>query len=119
MSSAVPMVVFAKGAHYALSELSSSGYDVVGLDWTMDPETARSSTASSNICLQGNLDPCLLFGTKELIEKETERMLRGFGNKNVIANLGHGMMPEHTPESLGWYVDAVHSISERIKSQEQ
>ena len=33
--------VFAKGAHYALKEVSESGYDVVGLDWTMVPEEVR------------------------------------------------------------------------------
>jgi len=34
-------VIFAKDAHYALEELSTSGYDVVSLDWTITPEHAR------------------------------------------------------------------------------
>jgi len=34
-------VIFAKDAHYALEELSTSGYDVVSLDWTIAPEHAR------------------------------------------------------------------------------
>lgn len=34
-------IVFAKGAHYALPQLSNSGYDVVGLDWTIRPQEAR------------------------------------------------------------------------------
>ncbi|KAL8583570.1 hypothetical protein ACOMHN_028341 [Nucella lapillus] len=33
----VPMVVFCKDVHFALEELSNSGYDVVGLDWTIQP----------------------------------------------------------------------------------
>jgi hypothetical protein len=37
----VPMIVFAKGAHYALAQLGQSGYEVVGLDWTVRPEEAR------------------------------------------------------------------------------
>ncbi len=37
----VPMIVFAKGAHYALDQLGQSGYEVVGLDWTVRPEEAR------------------------------------------------------------------------------
>jgi uroporphyrinogen decarboxylase len=36
-----PLIIFARGAHYALEELAApapaSLYDVVGLDWTMDP----------------------------------------------------------------------------------
>ncbi len=34
-------VVFAKGAHYALPELGRSGYEVVGIDWTISPKEAR------------------------------------------------------------------------------
>ena len=34
-------VVFAKDAHFALEDLSNSGYDIVSLDWTMKPTHAR------------------------------------------------------------------------------
>jgi hypothetical protein len=30
-----------QGAHFAVEEMGSYGYDVIGLDWTMDPETVR------------------------------------------------------------------------------
>lgn len=48
----VPMTVFAKGAHYALEELSNTPYDVVGLDWTMDPADAVRRTGG-RVTLQG------------------------------------------------------------------
>ena len=41
-------IVFAKGAHYALPQLSNSGYDVVGLDWTIRPEEARYTYKEGN-----------------------------------------------------------------------
>ena len=34
-------VIFAKGASYAIRELSRSSYDVIGLDWTVPVEDAR------------------------------------------------------------------------------
>lgn len=34
-------IVFAKDAHYGLEDLSQSGYEVVGLDWTINPSSAR------------------------------------------------------------------------------
>lgn len=37
----VPMIVFAKGAYHSISKLSYSGYNVVGLDWTVDPSISR------------------------------------------------------------------------------
>lgn len=33
--------IFAKGAHYAIKDLSQIGYDVVSLDWTMSAKDAR------------------------------------------------------------------------------
>ena len=39
--------IFAKGAHYAIKELSQIGYDVVSLDWTMSAKDARSDDLKS------------------------------------------------------------------------
>jgi hypothetical protein len=33
--------VFTKSVHYALEDLAVSGYDVISLDWTMDPKQSR------------------------------------------------------------------------------
>jgi uroporphyrinogen decarboxylase len=88
----VPMVVFAKGAWYALDDLCSSGYDVVGLDWLHDPAEAMK-IARGRVVLQGNADPGILYGSRAAIIKAVKEMVKGFGGgrKGWIANLGHGM----------------------------
>jgi uroporphyrinogen decarboxylase len=48
----VPMVIFAKGAMHSLPEIAATGYEVVGLDWTIDPLEARKLTGP-NVTLQG------------------------------------------------------------------
>ena len=45
--------VWFQGGHYALKELGESGYDVVGLDWTIDPAEARR-IVGPNVTLQVN-----------------------------------------------------------------
>lgn len=105
----VPMVVFARGAHYALESLSAPdvGYDIISLDWTLDPAEARRRTGGQ-ITLQGNADPSLLYGPKETIKEEVATMLEKFGTKErYIANLGHGMYPDHDPEHLKAYLEAI------------
>ena len=89
----VPMVVFAKGAWYALRKLCESGYDVVGLDWLHDPAEAMK-IARGRVVLQGNADPGVLYGGREAITHVVEGMVKGFGGgkKGWIANLGHGML---------------------------
>ena len=110
----VPMIVFAKDAHYGLVELCNTEYDVIGLDWTIDPKTARTISSSKGKTLQGNLDPAALYGSAESIHQNTEEMITGFGTERYIANLGHGMYPDMDPNSLIAYVNAVHSISQKV-----
>ena len=109
----IPMVCFARNAHYALEVLSDpakSGYNILSLDWTLDPKEARRRTGG-RVTLQGNADPAVLYASKEVIEREVEEMLKAFGGKErYIANLGHGMHPDHDPERLGWYLQAIVSM---------
>jgi len=88
----VPMVVFAKGAWYALEDLCSSNYDVVGLDWLHEPAEAYKIAQGNGKVVQGNMDPGVLYGSKEAISNTVQHIVEGFGNgkQGWICNLGHG-----------------------------
>jgi len=111
----VPMIIFAKDAHYAIEELSHSGYDVVGLDWTINPAIARSQ-AGARVSLQGNLDPCQIYASPDEISTVVQKMLTAFGTQRYIANLGHGIYPDMNPDHLKVFVDAVHCISKDMNA---
>uniref|UniRef100_A0A8V1A4V0 Uroporphyrinogen decarboxylase n=1 Tax=Gallus gallus TaxID=9031 RepID=A0A8V1A4V0_CHICK len=111
--SLVPMIVFAKDAHYALRDLAQAGYEVVGLDWTIQPQEARAQVGKG-VTLQGNLDPCALYAPKEKIGELVKKMLENFGTQRYIANLGHGLYPDMNPEHVGAFVEAVHAHSRQI-----
>jgi uroporphyrinogen decarboxylase len=111
----VPLIVFAKGAHYALDALAATDYDVIALDWTMDPQAARR-TVGERAVLQGNLDPCALYAAPEVIRRRVQDMLAAFGPHGHIANMGHGMHPTHDPDHVAVFVDAVHEESERMRT---
>lgn len=105
----IPMTIFAKGAHYALQDLAKSGYDVIGLDWTIDPEEARQKVGSG-ITLQGNLDPCALYAPEADLRKYAKEMVKKFGKSRYIANLGHGIYPDMKPDHVATLIDAVHEV---------
>jgi uroporphyrinogen decarboxylase len=101
----VPKTVFAKGANFALSEMSHLNCEVLGLDWNIKPVDARALVGSK--VLQGNADPCLLYANEEKIVFETHAMLKAFGKQKYIANLGHGLYPDIEKEKVKLYVDTI------------
>ena len=110
-SSDIPLIVFAKGAWYALDDLCNSGYNVVGLDWQQDPAEAVK-IANGRVTLQGNMDPNILYGGQAAITKYVERMAAGFGGgkQGWISNLGHGITPFVKPEDMKWYLEEVKRV---------
>lgn len=112
----VPMTVFAKGAWYSLNVLSASGYDVISLDWTHDPLEAVN-TVNGRASLQGNVDPNILYGGREAITREVERMLEGFqyAGGRYIVNLGHGITPGVDPEDLRWFLEECKRVGTDIE----
>lgn len=101
----LPITVFAKGAFFANKELGQLNCNTIGLDWNMNIAEAREIIP--NKTLQGNLDPCLLYATEEVIKTETEKMLKEFGPSRHIANLGHGVYPDTDPRKVKFFVDTV------------
>src|SRR5690349_1851035 len=72
----VPKIVFAKGAFFARASMNSIPCNVVGLDWNMD--IAESRALLPGKVLQGNLDPCALYGSFDDVRRETRKMLDAF-----------------------------------------
>ena len=104
--SEVPKIVFAKDAHFARKEMGLLNCETIGLDWTMDIAESRK-LIGKNKTLQGNADPCLLYADYRIIKTETEKMLRTFGPRRHIANLGHGLYPDIEKDKVKCFIDTV------------
>lgn len=111
----VPNIVFTKGGGLWLEAIAESGFDAVGLDWTVDIAQAKQRVGHK-VALQGNMDPSVLFGTPEAIRFEAAKILNGFGSDpGHVFNLGHGVSRFTNPEHLGILVDSVHDLSRKIR----
>ena len=111
----VPMTVFPMGAHWALNSLSYSDYDVIAIDWHTSPVWARSQVGD-RVALQGNLDPSALFADEKQLRKLVTEMAQQFGLTGTIANLGHGMLPSHTPDALYIFADEIKTTCQSLSS---
>ncbi|MBM3161373.1 MAG: uroporphyrinogen decarboxylase [Bacteroidetes bacterium] len=102
----VPLTVFSKGAVASLEDIAKLPCSALGLDWSMDIRTTRELVAETKT-LQGNLDPCVLYGTAEFIQKATINMLKSFESHRHIVNLGHGVYPDIDPEKVKVFIKTV------------
>jgi uroporphyrinogen decarboxylase len=105
----VPTIFFGKGAHYALEEMKSLSCNALGMDWTMQPSELRSLFGDNQI-FQGNLDPASLYGSTEMIQKETINMIEQFGGHHIV-NLGHGVYPDTPLAGVKTFVQTVRNYS--------
>lgn len=111
VQSDAPVILFPKGSWYALKDLSESSASGIGIDWTLDPKTARE-LSGNKITLQGNFDPAKLLASIPQIKKWVKEMIDGFGTQNYIANLGHGITPNVPVDHAKAFVDAVKEYRE-------
>jgi uroporphyrinogen decarboxylase len=110
----VPTIHFGTGTAALLELMAEAGGDVLGLDWRVELDRAWE-TVGHDRGVQGNLDPAVLLGPWERAEAAALDVLRrAAGRPGHVFNLGHGVLPETTPDDLGRLVELVHEQTARV-----
>jgi len=97
---------FAPGTGTALDPQVEMPARVLGLDWRVELADVRRRFPDRP--LQGNLDPAVLLGSREGIDRGVRAILEVPGPH--IFNLGHGILPETPVENAEHVVRAVHGF---------
>lgn len=109
----VPTIHFGTGTASLLASQRDAGGDVIGLDWRVSLDTTWERLGSG-VAVQGNLDPVVLLGPTEEIDRQAGRILLEAQNKpGHIFNLGHGILPNTPVDSAKYLVDFVHKFTKR------
>jgi uroporphyrinogen decarboxylase len=107
----VPVIYFAFNGGAMLNRVKEAGADVYGLDWRIDMADAVRQLGPDTV-VQGNLDPCLLFGPRDEIRSRAAEVLKGGRTaRGHVFNLGHGILPETPVENAIALVESVHELS--------
>ncbi len=109
----VPRVYYVNGSSHLLPIMADCGADVIGLDWRTDIGQVKQ-LIGDKVALQGNIDPNILFCSKEIIQQRTKQILDKVGSDSGhIFNLGHGIDKSVNPDHLKAMVDTVKEYSVR------
>ncbi|MFN6560108.1 MAG: uroporphyrinogen decarboxylase [Nostoc sp. ChiSLP01] len=105
-----PLILLVSGSAGVLERMGKSGADIVTVDWAVDMADARARLGKQ-IKVQGNLDPGVLFGSKEFIRDRIYDTVRKAGNWGHILNLGHGVLPETPEENVAFFFETAKQLN--------
>ncbi|HLP89625.1 MAG TPA: uroporphyrinogen decarboxylase [Nostocaceae cyanobacterium] len=105
-----PLILLVSGSAGVLERMAKSGADILTIDWTVDMADARARLGR-NVKVQGNLDPGVLFGSKEFIRDRIIDTVHKAGNWGHILNLGHGVLPETPEENVAFFFETAKQLN--------
>ena len=105
-----PLILYINGSAGILERMAKSGVDIVSVDWTVDMAEARTRLGA-NIGVQGNMDPCALYGSQEFIRDRILDTIRKAGNRGHIMNLGHGVLPTTPEENVAFFFETAKQVN--------
>ncbi|HET6790836.1 MAG TPA: uroporphyrinogen decarboxylase [Actinomycetota bacterium] len=109
----VPAIHFGVGTSHLLDLMRDAGGDAIGVDHRLLLDDAWAAIGHDR-AIQGNLDPAVLLGHWDAVERKAEDVLaRAELRDGHVFNLGHGVLPNTPVEHLQRLVDLVHAETER------
>lgn len=108
-----PLILLVSGSAGLLERMAKSGADVLTIDWTVDMADARVRLGK-HVKVQGNLDPGVLFGSRELIRDRIFDTVRKAGNWGHILNLGHGVLPDTPEENVAFFFETAKGLKTAV-----
>ncbi len=105
-----PFIFFPKGIGTGIQSINHDTCDFMSVDWQTNLYTARK-LVDKNVGLQGNLDPRILFASRDTIRKELYSFIPFHQQESKwIFNLGHGLVPGIPVENVKFVVDFIKQV---------
>ncbi|CDY23900.1 BnaC04g01370D [Brassica napus] len=105
----LPLILYASGSGGLLERLARTSVDVVSLDWTVDMAEGRDRLGR-DIAVQGNVDPGVLFGSKEFITSRIEDTVKKAEREKHVLNLGRGIKVGTPQENVAHFFEVAQGI---------
>jgi uroporphyrinogen decarboxylase len=102
----IPLIGFPRLGGAMLAEYAAIGVHAVGVDTSMNLALAHQ-LLPANVAIQGNLDPMSLVAGGTALAREANDILRQMRGRPSVFNLGHGIVPQTSPDHVAALVGLV------------
>ncbi|GGE44561.1 uroporphyrinogen decarboxylase [Pullulanibacillus camelliae] len=108
----IPTIYFGSGTAHLLNIWNGLPVDVLSIDWRISIDEVRALGIEKSV--QGNLDPSMLLAPWELLKNKVTAILdQGCKQPGYIFNLGHGVFPEASVETLQRLTQFIHDYTKK------
>lgn len=112
-----PKIYYGANTGHLLDQWKELNIDVVGVDWRIGLNQARS-IVGDKFAVQGNLDPVYLLAPKDVLEAEAAKIIdQGLEQPGFVFNLGHGLFPTAPEDTVTQLTEFIHDYSKRRLSE--
>lgn len=108
-----PLILYISGSAGVLERMGHSGADIVSVDWTVDMAEA-CARLNPAVGVQGNIDPCVLFGPQSMIRDRILDTIQKVKNRRHILNLGHGILPKTPEENAAFFFETAKRVNDLL-----
>jgi uroporphyrinogen decarboxylase len=105
----IPVICFPKGLNKKyLDFYNYVKPDGLSIDYDVEPDWVRNNL--DNVTIQGGMDPKILLLDEKVIFAEAKKYLTIFKDFPYIFNLGHGLLPNTSPDKLSKLINFIRNF---------
>jgi len=111
----LPIILYISGSGGLLERMAACNPDIISIDQSVDLVDGIKRIGTG-FAVQGNMDPGVLFGSKDFIEKRVMDTIKKAKSQGVrhIMNLGHGVLPSTPEENVAHFFHVARTAHERM-----
>ena len=104
----IPLFVFTKNSAHLVDHILHMQPKGMCIDWTTPLVDTYLKTNTRGICLQGNFDPSMLFGSEDAISESVNQTVAKLpSHHHLIPSLGHGITPHIQPDKVAYFIQSI------------
>ncbi|KAK9904151.1 hypothetical protein WJX75_005475 [Coccomyxa subellipsoidea] len=107
------LILYISGSGGLLERMAACQPDIMSIDQHVDMRDAIARIGP-DFAVQGNMDPGVLFGSKDVIEQRILDTVRAARGTRHVMNLGHGVLVGTPEDSVAHFFEVARTVHERL-----
>ncbi|EIE22656.1 uroporphyrinogen-iii decarboxylase [Coccomyxa subellipsoidea C-169] len=107
------LILYISGSGGLLERMAACQPDIMSIDQHVDLRDAIARIGP-DFAVQGNMDPGVLFGSRDVIEQRILDTVRAAQGTRHVMNLGHGVLVGTPEDSVAHFFEVARTVHERL-----